>query len=171
MEMFNLNDVYGFNELIQKLKGQGVSITPVDISIANTICTLCEQTAIKEPKDLDGIKVKRTVGFLYSKEIEGVLNLSPNAAQIILNLEDLLYTEHRPDMYTYELIQDVKGMTEVYLSKGNIAVSEDGVNKPVYSSRKEYQRARWNGYNTSSSFGSGEEIPQENINYNGGMGM
>ena len=42
MEMFNLNEVYGFNELIQKLKGQGVSITPVDISIANTICTLCE---------------------------------------------------------------------------------------------------------------------------------
>ena len=90
--------------------------------------------------------------------------------QIILNLEDLLYTDHRPDMYTYELIQDVKGMTEVYLSKGNIAVSEDGVNKPVYSSREEYQRARWNGYGTTS-FGSGEEIPQENINYNGGMGM
>ena len=60
MEMFNLNEVYGFNELIQKLKGQGVSITPVDISIANTICTLCEQTAIKKNKDLDGIKVVRT---------------------------------------------------------------------------------------------------------------
>ena len=170
MEMFNLNDVYGFNELIQKLKGQGVSITPVDISIANTICTLCEQTAIKKTKDLDGIKVKRTVGFLYSKEIEGVLNIFPNAAQIILNLEDLLYTDHRPDMYTYELIQDVKGMTEVYLSKGNIAVSEDGVNKPVYTNMEEYQRARWNGYGTTS-FGSREEIPQENINYNGGMGM
>lgn len=170
MATFDLNAVYGFNELIQKLKGQDVSITPVDISIANTICTLCEDTAIKETKDLDGIKVDRTVGFLYSKEIEGLLSLFPNAAQIILNLEDLLYTDHRPGMYTYELIQDVKGMTEVYLSKGNIAVSEDGVNKPVYSSMEEYQRARWNGYGTTS-FGSREEIPQENINYNGGMGM
>ena len=170
MAMFNLNDVYGFNELIQKLKGRDVSITPVDISIANTICTLCEQTAIKETKDLDGIKVDRTVGFLYSKEIEGVLNLFPNAAQIILNLEDLLYTDHRPGMDTYELIQDVKGMTEVYLSKGSIAVSSDGPHKPVYSSMEEYQSARWNGYSTSS-FGSGEEISQENINYNGGMGM
>ena len=171
MAMFDLNGVYGFNELIQKLKEQGVSVTPMDITTANMICTLCEDTAIKVTKDLDGIKDDRTVGFLYSQQIEGLLNLFPNAAQIILNLEDLLYTDHRPDMYTYELIQDVKGMTEVYLSKGNIAVSEDGVNKPVYPSREEYQRARWNGYNTSSSFGSGEEIPQENINYNGGMGM
>ena len=170
MAMFNLNDVYGFNELIQKLKEQGVSVTPIDIAMTNTICSLCEATAIKETKDLDGIKDDRTVGFLYSKEIEGVLNLSPNAAQILVQLDDLLYTDHKPGMDTYRLIQDVKGMTEVYLSKGSIAVSSDGPHKPVYSSMEEYQSARWNGYSTSS-FGSGEEISQENINYNGGMGM
>lgn len=142
--MARFENILGLEEIKKELYNAGINVTNTDISIADALMSLSQDTIIRENEDLDGIIVKNTTGFISNNQVIALLKSFPVSAALISKLNrknNYGFVNEQGEvsrtgvMGDIDPISDVKNMVDAY-------ISDSPRRKKIYLSEDDYERER-----------------------------
>ena len=140
--MARFENILGLEEIKKELYNAGINVTNTDISIADALMSLSQDTIIRENEDLDGIIVKKTTGFISNNQVIALLKNFPVSAVIISKLNrknNYAFINEKGEinrtgiMGDIDPISDVKNMVDAY-------ISDSPHRKKIYLSKEDYEK-------------------------------
>lgn len=122
---YSFRDIVGLDKVKGKCESEGITITPVDESIAEAIYNLTEKNVRKYREDSSGVTVEKPIAYIRDSQVEQLIKSFPNAAAYIyaMNRDDNFGFEDKTNgtvyrtgvMGEYDPIAATRGMVAAYV--------------------------------------------------------